>query len=82
MKMFLRQRKLNNSFTGGIGSFLLFCMILASVRVYKTELMKRFQGDHLEKATLGDYLLNFLEFYGKYFNPQMDEIIISDGGAI
>ena len=82
MKLFLRQRKLNNSFTGGIGSFLLFCMILSFLRYYKSNIVERYGEFQLEKVTLGDYLLNFLKFYGQDFDFQRKEIDMVDGGAI
>lgn len=32
LKVVLKQRKLNETYSGGIGSFLLFCMVLAYIR--------------------------------------------------
>ena len=82
MKLFLRQRHLNSTYTGGIGSFLLFCMILAFLRNFKQKIYR--QTNCLEKVdnlTLADYLINFLHFYGN-FNILGREIQITNGGSL
>ena len=56
MKYFLKSRHFSDTFTGGIGSFLLFCMILAFLQ----EMHRR--GKHYH---LGEGLLMFLQFYGE-----------------
>lgn len=81
-KLFLRQRRLNNTFTGGLGSFLLFCMILAFLRQFKKNLYyKKRNMDHVDNATLSDYVLGFLNFYAN-FDVVKKEIHISDGGMV
>ena len=82
LKLILRQRKLNNTYTGGIGSFLLFCMLLAFVRHYKSGLVQRHGVQVLESLTLGDFLLNFLKFYGKEFNYNQEEIFLTGGNTV
>jgi non-canonical poly(A) RNA polymerase PAPD5/7 len=53
-KCILKQRELSETFTGGVGSFLLFSMLLCYLR----ETGKR-------QWLLSDYLLGFFEFYGE-----------------
>lgn len=55
IKCMLKQRELSETYTGGIGSFLLFCMILAFLRECR-KINKNY--------TLGEYILHFLAFYG------------------
>lgn len=82
MKLFLRQRKMNNTFTGGIGSFLLFCVVLAFLRQYKKDVYYRDRDPRaLENLSLAEYLMKFLNFYGS-FEMQRKEIHLADGGAI
>lgn len=82
MKLFLRQRKMNNTFTGGIGSFLLFCIILAFLRQYKKDVYYKDRDPKaLENLSLSEYLLKFLNFYAT-FDLNKKEIQMADGGAI
>lgn len=58
LKRFLTIKKLNSCFNGGLASFSLLLLIIAYIRYPKTNSM----------TTLGQILIGFLEFYGKYFN--------------
>jgi non-canonical poly(A) RNA polymerase PAPD5/7 len=49
------QRELSETYSGGVGSFLLFCMILCFLRDCR---------HNKKNYTLGEYLLHYLEFYG------------------
>ena len=51
MKCFLRQRNLHETYQGGIGSFLLFCMILAFLREFRKEYIRK-DKKHLIKDIL------------------------------
>jgi non-canonical poly(A) RNA polymerase PAPD5/7 len=51
----LKQRELSETYSGGVGSFLLFCMIVCFLRECRR---------NKKNYTLGEYLLNYLEFYG------------------
>ncbi len=75
LKAFLRQRDLNDTHIGGIGSFLLVVMTTAFLQY------KRKEGKAaLAKATLGETLLDFFEFYGELFNyRELGISIIGDG---
>ena len=77
-KVFLKQRKMNNAFTGGIGSFLLFCMIRAFLKNFKSKLASKFGVRSLEKTTLADYLVGFLIFYGKEFDLRNSKILMHE----
>lgn len=82
MKMFLKQRRMHETFTGGIGSFLLFCMILAFVRWHKKDMEERYNDIYsVNEIALGDILLRFLRFYGS-FKINDDAIHMIDGGSI
>ena len=82
LKLFLRQRRLNNPYTGGLGSFLLFCMILAFLREFKSKLIHSHNVSILMNISLSDYLINFLSFYGLEFKYRDYEIVMSEGGQI
>lgn len=79
-KMALRQRHMNNTYQGGVGSYLLFLMVLTFVREYKRELLRtRRRG--LSQATLAEYLVNFLLYWGR-FQFHTHEVVIADGGRV
>jgi non-canonical poly(A) RNA polymerase PAPD5/7 len=82
MKIFLRQRDLNNTYIGGVGSFLLFCIILAFLRHYKRELIESKGAEELKSVLLSEYLLKFLEFFGVNFDCARQRIIMGDNGKI
>lgn len=82
MKIFLRQRDLNNTYMGGIGSFLLFCLILAFVREYKRIVISSRNSEELKSVLLSEYLLKFLEFYGIKFECSKKRILMGDNGRI
>ena len=68
LKYFMRQKKLNETFSGGISSFLLFNLVLAFLQ-YKSK------TDFSAGFNLGQLLVDFFQFYGFEFN--YDEIAIS-----
>jgi non-canonical poly(A) RNA polymerase PAPD5/7 len=55
-KCMLRVRSLSDTYTGGVGSFLLFCMIL--VYLYEVHRDRKYY-------TLGEHVLKFMTFYGE-----------------
>ena len=73
LKYFLRQRKLNESYTGGISSFLLFNLLFAYIQ-YATK-----ENDPNMK-TIGHLLTGFLQFYSFVFNFEEVGISIRHGG--
>lgn len=81
VKLALRQRHMNNTFQGGIGSYLLFLLTLAFLRAYKKEQARDRRKRQPSEVTLSEYLVEFLNFWGKFpFHTQ--EIVIADGGRI
>lgn len=74
LKFVLRQRCLNETFTGGVGSYLLLNMTYAYVQY----LMKRGEVDKINN--LGKLFIGFLKFYGEEFNYKELGISINDGG--
>lgn len=74
LKYFLRQRKLNESYTGGVSSFLLFNLLFSFIQyLFKDDIP-------IEKLTLGDILVRFFQFYRYEFNYIELGISIRDGG--
>ena len=57
MKCILKQRKLNETYTGGLGSYLLFCMVLAYLRENRKKLIRNNQQEVLRHMMLSDYLI-------------------------
>ena len=76
LKIFLRQRKMHNSYTGGIGSFLLFCMLLHFLRDFKYKIVKNFDNKALQDLTLSHLLMQFFYYYGVSFYASDYEIDI------
>ena len=73
-KYLLRINKLNDTFTGGIGSFLVFNMIYA----YYQYLFKSRQI--YDDFNLGTFFLGFLKFYAEEFNHEDLGISLRNGG--
>ena len=74
LKYLIRQKKLNETFTGGVSSFLLFNLVLAFLQYKnKTEISNFNQNSN--QLNLGQLLVDFFQFYGFEFN--YDEIGIS-----
>ncbi|EGR32991.1 hypothetical protein IMG5_064460 [Ichthyophthirius multifiliis] len=81
MKCILRQRDLNETYTGGIGSFLLFCMILAFLRELRKEYKDNNKVSEIKNITLGEYLLKMFKFYSN-FDVERKKIIMTNQGGI
>ncbi|MDR3582331.1 MAG: hypothetical protein P4L67_03600 [Candidatus Pacebacteria bacterium] len=75
IKAFLRERRLNETYTGGIGSFLLVTMIVAFIQFECKDRKK-----NLKETNLGELLIHFFRFYGSEFNHVMLGIsVVGDG---
>lgn len=74
LKFFMRQKGLNETFSGGVSSFLLLNLILA----YILYMNKR--DESTQNQTLGHILCGFLQFYGFDFNYELVGISIRHGG--
>lgn len=85
LKQFLYEKGLNNTYTGGLGSYCLVLMVISFLQ------SKRFSGNNIfnndnkagfeekGKFNLGILLLEFLELYGKKFDYNNMGISISTG---
>jgi non-canonical poly(A) RNA polymerase PAPD5/7 len=74
LKFILRQRNLNETYTGGVGSYLLLNMTYAYVQYLR-------KNKEEEKIyNLGRLFLGFLKFYGEEFNHKDLGISIHNGG--
>eukprot|EP00742_Colponemidia_sp_Colp-10_P007495 GILJ01008076.1.p1 GENE.GILJ01008076.1~~GILJ01008076.1.p1 ORF type:complete len:487 (+),score=68.38 GILJ01008076.1:151-1461(+) len=65
LKYFLYQRGLNETFRGGMGSFLLQSIIISFLQHHPSRNQDR---NNFNSYSLGHYLLDFLELYGRNFN--------------
>ena len=74
LKYFLKQKKLNQTYTGGISSFCLFSLVYAYILYLNKE------RDNNSILTLGNILIGFLDFYCFKFNFEKVGISIRYGG--
>ena len=75
LKCFLKSRQLNESYPGGVSSFLLTMMTCSYLqRKYKMG------GGATEKIDLGKHLIDFFEFFGVQFNYEDVGISIREEG--
>jgi DNA polymerase sigma len=75
LKYYLRQKKANEAFTGGISSFLLFNLVYAFISYYiKSTTLE------LKYITLSHLLIGFFNFYGVEMNYYEIGISIRNGG--
>ena len=63
LKCFLLQRKLNDVFSGGIGSYCLILIVMSHLQMYPSNFCR--PG---AKPSLGLLLIDFFQLYGKLFN--------------
>jgi len=74
IKYYLKQKFLNNSWSGGIGSYTLVIMIISYLQLHAKQ-----QGETSE-TTLADHLLGFFGLYGSQFNYVESVISIVNEG--
>ena len=82
LKYTLKIRDLNETYLGGVGSFLLFCMLLTFLREFRKQYLKENRLDKLQYVTLGEYLLKFFEYYSIRNDWSKYKIIMKEGGKI
>ena len=82
LKFFLKIRNLNETYYGGIGSYLLFCMILSYLREIRKTHFKNDTISRLGRISIGEHLLGFLEFYSVKLDWKTFRIRMIKGGAI
>ena len=78
LKFFLRQRDLNETFTGGVSSYLVFNMVYAYIQYLQRD--KDESEEKIKDMNLGSFLIGFLKFYGYEFNYYELGISIRNGG--
>ncbi|RHY30802.1 hypothetical protein DYB32_004013 [Aphanomyces invadans] len=76
LKYFLQQRGLNETFKGGVGSFLLQLMVVSFLQ-HKN----RNSSYSNSMQDLGHLLVDFFDLYGNVFNSTDLTISVRDGGA-
>jgi non-canonical poly(A) RNA polymerase PAPD5/7 len=76
LKLFLKQRGLNEVFTGGISSFSLTLMVISLLQLHP-----RLQTNEIKaEENLGIMLIEFFELYGRHFNYKHTGISIKGQG--
>lgn len=90
LKLFLQQRGVNETFSGGIGSFLLQLMIISMLQMHpQVGIRMGSRGLRVKRSregreiyfNLGYLLLNFFELYGRLFNYKSVGISVRNGGC-
>lgn len=76
VKYFLSQRGLNETYTGGFGSFMVTLLVFA----YVQHLDRTFGPTESQRSNLGTLLLGFFHFYGNQFNAVASAITLANGG--
>lgn len=74
LKYFLKQRDLNNAYTGGLSSYVLFNMVYVFINFFNKNVKS-------SQTTLAHLLLSFLKFYGTTINYSKVGISIIEGGC-
>ena len=78
LKHFLLQRRLNETFTGGIGSFMLQLMVVSFLQMrHRTDCATGVRC----APNLGSLLLEFFELYGRDFNYGVTGISVRHAGS-
>lgn len=78
LKLFLRQRRLHLTFKGGIGSYLLFCLVLHFIKFYNLKISTLFGKEMIKCINMAQYILQFLHYFGSEFNYREYEIVLSE----
>ncbi|CAM9367321.1 unnamed protein product [Chrysoparadoxa australica] len=78
MKHFLGQRHLNDTYSGGIGSFLLQLMVVSLIQ---TSWRQDAEYERTPTVSLGVLLITFLELYGIKLNTYTTGISVRNGGC-
>jgi len=75
LKYFLQQRALNETYSGGIGSYALVLMVISFLQFHSVN-----KKTYYNENDLGVLLTDFLEFYGTKFNYYKTGISVKKGG--
>ena len=74
LKVFLQQRALQDTFTGGVGSYLLSCMVLGFLQYRESR-------GGLREMSLGHLVFDFFTFYVKDLNTSREGVSVNGGGS-
>ncbi|MBW0470909.1 hypothetical protein O181_010624 [Austropuccinia psidii MF-1] len=77
IKSVLKQRGMNEVFTGGLGSYSIICLVVSFLQLHP----KIQRGDIDPNKNLGVLLLEFFELYGKNYNFDETGISVRGGGS-
>lgn len=77
VKCFLKQRGMNEVFSGGVGSYSVVCLCVSFLQMHP----KIRRGEIDACRNLGVLLMDFFEIYGCYFNYEEVGISIRNGGS-
>jgi non-canonical poly(A) RNA polymerase PAPD5/7 len=77
VKYFMKQRGLNEVFTGGISSYSLSLMVISHLQMHTSN----YEKDFVPMTSLGTLLIDFFALYGIYFNYKKVAIEITQGGV-
>ena len=77
IKCFLYQRNLADTFTGGIGSYLLSCLVLGFLQQHAITSQPRMN----ELTSLGHLMFDFFNYYAKEFRVDREGISVRRGGS-
>ena len=77
IKCFLYQRNLADTFTGGVGSYLLSCLVLGFLQHHALSSQARVD----ELTSLGHLLFDFFSFYAKELRVDRDGLSLTRGGS-
>ncbi|GBG58863.1 hypothetical protein CBR_g262 [Chara braunii] len=81
LKIFLQQRELNEVYTGGIGSYALLVMVMASLQLHPSRRGVNSVGiRNALEGNLGILLLDFFELYGRGLNLRDVGVSCRSGG--
>ena len=73
LKCFLKSRQLNETYHGGVSSFLLSMLVTS-------HLQRQYKKGNTENIDLGKHLIDFFELYGTQFNYEDIGLSIRKGG--
>ena len=68
LKYFLKCRNMNDTYTGGIGSFLLCMMVVTLLKTHPARSLKHNYKKVLGELNLGVWLISFFQLYGYQLN--------------
>ncbi|KAF4323309.1 hypothetical protein BBO99_00003327 [Phytophthora kernoviae] len=83
-KQLLRERDLNDAYTGGLSSYSVVLMIIHFSQLWRNAKLKagRISADSSLDVSLGEHTLMILEFFGIIFDYRKNGLSVRDGGYI